>query len=93
MYLHLGNNIIVRFCDIVGIFDLDRSTVSKTCRKYLSNKENNSKIIYINQKLPKSFVVCMQNGKEKIYISQLTSETLFKRIKSIKSIRSRKVPL
>lgn len=63
---------------------MDNTTLSKNCRKYLSNKEKNSKIIYITQKLPKSFIVCMENGEEKIYISQLLTSTLVKRLKNIK---------
>lgn len=82
MYLHLGKDTIVKYDDIIGIFDLDKATISERCKKYLSNKEKDSKIVYITQKLPKSFIVCMQGGKETIYISQLMSGTLLKRIKS-----------
>ena len=81
LYLHLGKNTIVKLDNIVGIFDLDKSTLSKRCRKYLSDKEKSGKITYITQKLPKSFVVCMVDGEEIIYVSQLMTETLLKRIK------------
>lgn len=82
LYLHLGKDTIVRYDDIIGIFDLDKVTVSKRCRKYLSNKEKCGKIVYITQKLPKSFIVCIQDGKEIIYVSQLMTDTLLKRIKN-----------
>lgn len=81
MYLHLGNNIEIKKDDIIGIFDLDNTTISNRCRKYLSNKEKDSKIINITQKLPKSFVVCVENDQEKVYISQISTSILFKRIK------------
>lgn len=81
MYLHLGNNIEIKEDDIIGIFDMDRTTISNRCRKYLSNKEKDSKIINITQKLPKSFVVCVENDEEKVYISQISANVLFKRIK------------
>ena len=39
MYTHAGNNRIIRTRDIIGIFDLDTSTVSKITKKYISEKE------------------------------------------------------
>ncbi len=83
MFLHLGRNTVVREQDIIGIFEMDKTTKSKCCRKYLSNREKNSKILYITQKIPKSFIVCIEDGKEKVYVSQLMVSTLLKRIKSV----------
>ena len=36
MYLHIGNGVSVKEKDIIGIFDLDTSTVSKTTKKFLN---------------------------------------------------------
>ena len=83
MYLHLGKDTAVKYEDIIGIFDMDNTTISKKCRKYLSNKEKHSKIIFITQKLPKSFIVCSNKGEETIYVSQLLTSTLLKRIKNV----------
>lgn len=83
MYLHLGKNIAVRYDDIIGIFEMDNTTISKKCRKYLSNKEKHSKIVFITQKLPKSFIVCSHKGKEKIYVSHLLTSTLLRRTKNV----------
>jgi hypothetical protein len=82
MFLHLGRNTVVREKDIIGIFEMDKTTKSERCRKYLSNKEKDSKILYITQKIPKSYVVCTEDGKEKIFVSQLMVSTLLKRMKS-----------
>lgn len=79
MYLHLGRDTIVRKSDIIGIFDLDNSTVSKTTRDYLSNAEKNGKVINVSTELPKSFVVCREKDQNKIYICQLSPVTLIKR--------------
>lgn len=35
MYLHLGQDTVVRTSDIIGIFDMDTSTISKTTRSIL----------------------------------------------------------
>ena len=39
MYLHLGQDTVVTLDEIIGIFDLDTTTVSKSTRNYLTNAE------------------------------------------------------
>ena len=86
MYLHLGENTIVRKKDIVGIFDLDTTTVMKSSRNYINRAEKEKRAVTVSYELPKSFVVTSKKGtkKQKIYISQLSSITLEKRAKSSK---------
>ena len=36
MYLHIGNNKNVKLSDIVGIFDLETTTISKITRDFLA---------------------------------------------------------
>lgn len=80
MYLHIGQETIIKTQDIVGIFDLDTSTVSKATRDYLSKMEKEKKVYTICSDLPRSFVVTFNDKQgEKIYISQLSSQTLLKR--------------
>lgn len=35
----------------------------------------------VSYELPKSFIICKENGKIMVYISQLSSKTLYKRNK------------
>ena len=58
MYLHLGENTVVRTDSIIGIFDMDTSTISKWTKDYLSNATKNKRVINVSMELPKSFVVC-----------------------------------
>lgn len=74
MYIYLGGNTVISTNDILGIFDMDTSTVNKATRDYLSNAEKNKKTVYVNFELPKSFVVC----RDKIYICPLNTSTLIK---------------
>lgn len=85
MFLHLGQYTVVRTDEIVGIFDIDNTTVSKHTRKYLAEVEKQKKVVNVSTELPKSFVVCNKNGNEKVYISQLSPTTLIKRF-STKSL-------
>lgn len=80
-YLHIGRSMTVACGDIIGIFDMDRTTISQVCRKYLSNMEKQCKIVNVTEELPRSFIVCMRNSEEKIYISQLSAATLLLRSK------------
>ena len=81
MYLHLGNETIIRTKDIIGIFDLDSTTVSKRSRDYLAKAEKRKEAVTVSYELPKSFVVCAEKNdkKQEIYISQHSSSTLLKR--------------
>lgn len=79
MYLHLGKDTIVRKSDIIGIFDLDNSTVSKNTRDFLTKAEKNGKVINVSMELPKSFVLCREKNGFKVYICQLSPVTLIKR--------------
>ncbi len=76
MYIHLGNEIVVKEDEIVGIFDLDTTTVSKHSRKFLEISEKQKKVINVSYELPKSFVVTKD---KKVYISQISTGTLQKR--------------
>ena len=81
MYLHIGQNAVLRKKDIIGIFDLDTSTVAKATRDYLEKAEKSGKTKNIGDpyELPKTFIVCKENKKTNIYITQLSTLTLEKR--------------
>lgn len=89
MYLHLGMDKVITFDEIVGIFDLDTSTVSKTTRTYLAKAEKAGKVENVCYDLPKSFIVCKnKDGEEKVYISQISSTTLLKRTGYVDSLNN-----
>ena len=75
MYLHIGEDTVINDKGIIGIFDMDTSTVNKATRDYLSKAEKEKRVIYVNYELPKSFIVT----DNKIYISPLNTGTLLKR--------------
>ncbi len=85
-YLHLGQDTVVKKRDIIGIFDMDTSTVSKFTRDFLNLAEKQGRVINVSYELPKSFILTNENEKIKVYISQLSSVTLEKRSKSKKFI-------
>lgn len=82
MYIHLGRDTVVLMENVIGIFDLDTTTVTKTSRDYLTNAEKSGDVINITTELPKSFVVVRDESRKSgqvIYLSQISSATLLKR--------------
>ncbi len=75
MFLHLGEDTVVCGDEIVGIFDIDTSTVKKVTRDFLSKAEKDKRVIYVNFDLPKSFVVT----KNFVYVSPINTATLLRR--------------
>ena len=82
MYLHIGNSYSVDMNDVVGIFDIENTTVEKCTKKLLERAEKEKICIYTTYEMPKSFIIIMKNGREKVYISQLSASTLRKRLQS-----------
>ena len=79
MYLHLGNEIVIKNSDIVGIFDIDNTSVGKATRDFLANAEKNMQVTNVTNELPKSFVVTYGEGGSRVYISQISAQTLKRR--------------
>ena len=70
MYLHLGQETVVRLDEVVGIFDMDKSTISKHSRQFLADAEKGGRVFNVSEELPKSYVVCVDGeGTETVYIS------------------------
>jgi len=80
MYAHLGQDTVVRTRDIVGIFDMDNTTVSKHTRQFLAVNEKAGRVCNVTYELPGAFVICKpKNGEQIVYISQISAATLRKR--------------
>ena len=82
MYLHLGKGTVVPKKDIVGIFDLDITSQSHLTRRFLNTADKAGEVVNAAEDLPKSFVVCCENGKNTVILSQMASATLLRRSES-----------
>ena len=79
MYLHIGNGKNVRKRDIIGIFDLDTSTISKITKKYIGENEKEGNLEYLDSDLPRSFLLVEEDGMYKIKLSRISSSGLVMR--------------
>lgn len=93
MFLHLGQDTITNTRDIIGIFDLDTTSVSSRTREYLGKAEKAGAVVNVSTELPKSFVVVSEEKRlnrirhkrgatvgQRLFISQLAAPTLKKRL-------------
>lgn len=80
MYLHLGEDTVINSDNVIGIFDLDTSTVSKHTKDLLSTCQKENRVVNVSYELPKSFILYNYAGEISIYISQISTATLIKRM-------------
>lgn len=84
MILHAGNDVVLREDDIIGIFDIENTSVSKYTKEFLRSKQQKGRVTDITFEIPKSFIVTVKDNKERVYLSQLAPATLKKRSRRLK---------
>lgn len=80
MYLHLGQDYIVRTQDVVGIFDIDTTSTGHRTREFLSRAESEGAVVTLSNEIPKSFILA-DFPDDVVYISPISSRTLGERCK------------
>ena len=58
MYLHLGQDYVIGYRDIVGIFDIETVSVGKATRAFFRESERRGQVVTVSEELPKSVVLC-----------------------------------
>lgn len=79
MFLHLGGDVVISQKDIIAIFDLDITTVSKITREFLQVAEEEGFVVNVSEDLPKSYVLAEINHESRVFISPISTATLLKR--------------
>ena len=80
MYLNIGSDMAVREKSVIGIFDLDNTSTSRRTREFLEAAEREGLVVPCDD-LPKSFVLTVEYGMNRVYLTALSAATLEKRIK------------
>ena len=75
MYFHLGQDYILNDRDVIGIFDMDTTTVSARTRKFLRLAESEGAVIDLGGELPKSFILTDWPSETTVYTSPVSSVT------------------
>ncbi len=82
MFVHLGAGTSVKSRDIVAIFDLETSTLSKRTREFVARAERDFLVTDVCEGMPKSFVVWEHAGEQRVYVSKISSRTLMRRMEA-----------
>ena len=80
MYVNIGGDFAVRDSSIIGIFDLDNTSVSHRTQEFLARAEKEGSVVPCDD-LPKSFVLTAEYGMNRLYLTSLNTATLEKRAK------------
>lgn len=86
MYLYLGQETVITTNNIIGVFDIDNTSVSRITRDYLASAQKSGQIVEVSPEIPKSFVVCENSGRLAVYLSQISPATLKKRAGYLKDV-------
>lgn len=79
MYLHIGASWVVRRDSVAAICDIDNTTASKITRDFLSGAEARGELVNAAEDIPRSFILCEERGKRRVYLSQLSPAALSRR--------------
>ena len=94
MYIHLGMGVVVREEDVVGIFDMENTTVSGATRDFLKRAQKENLVEDVCYDLPRSIVVCRDYiGGERVYITQIAPATLLKRSRTPRDCKRKELHL
>ena len=74
MYYDIGDFMAINSKELIGVFDVDATTVCKKTREYLSACEKQGKLKNISKdNIPLSFVV----SKKQTYFSSISAKTIY----------------
>ncbi len=82
MFLHIGRGRLIPKTSIIGVFDLEITSQSKRTKKFLATKEKANHVINVCDDIPRSFIVCREENRERVFISPISPQTLQKRAES-----------
>lgn len=76
MFLHIGRGKLIKKSSIIGVFDLEITSQSKRTKIFLNKKEKANHVINVCDDIPRSFIVTREDNRERVYISQISPQTL-----------------
>ena len=82
MFVHIGNNIILKQEDIIGIFNIKAIKNTKEYIKIINNLKENNKLIKIENTEENTLIITEKNNIIKGYITNISSVTIEKRLKN-----------
>ncbi len=79
MYIHLGRDYVLNDRDIIGIFNLETTTISPRGREFLNYAQKNGAVVSLSEELPQSYVLADGAMVDTVYLSELSPAALRRR--------------
>lgn len=89
MFIHLGGDVAISLKDIISIMDFESCNTSSNTKEFLRTAEDEGFIRKVTKDEPKSFILAEKEKKTIIYLSPISSVTLYKRAGFIDDISLR----
>ena len=78
MYIHLGRDYVLNDRDIIGIFNLEPTTISPRGREFLNYAQKNGAVVSLSEELPQCYVLA-DAPVDTVYLSELSSAAMKRR--------------
>ena len=78
MYIHLGRDYVLNDRDVIGIFNLETTTISPRVREFLNYAQKNGAVVSLSEELPQCYVLA-DAPVDTVYLSELSSTAMKKR--------------
>ena len=78
MYIHLGRDYVRNDRDVIGIFNLETTTISPRGREFLNYAQKNGAVVSLSEELPQCYVLA-DALVDTVYLSELSSTAMKKR--------------
>ena len=78
MYLHLGRDYVLNDRDVIGIFNLETTTISPRGREFLNYAQKHGAVVSLSDELPQSYVLA-DAPVDTVYLSELSPAALKRR--------------
>ena len=76
MYIHLGRDYVLNDRDIIGIFNLETTTITPRGREFLNYAQKNGAVVSLSDELPQSYVLAVVDT---VYLSELSPAAMRRR--------------
>ena len=79
MYIHLGRDYVLNDRDVIGIFNMETTTITPRGREFLNYAQKNGAVVSLSDELPQSYVLADGAVVDTVYLSELSSAVLRRR--------------
>ena len=79
MYIHLGRDYVLNDRDIIGIFNLETTTITPRGREFLNDAQKYGAVVSLSDELPQSYDLAYGAVVDTVYLSELSPAAMRRR--------------